>query len=111
MAHAIFARQVAALERLGVARIEAEIAGGPGSPYAGYYTWARLGFDAPLTRAEQRRLPPALAGATSLHGLLTRPGGRDHWRRFGSGREAVFDLSPGSLHRAILAAYLDEKGW
>jgi 3-hydroxyacyl-CoA dehydrogenase len=42
----IFARQVVALERLGVARIEAEIAGGPGSPYAGYYTWARLGFNA-----------------------------------------------------------------
>lgn len=102
----VFARQVAALTGLGVARIEAEIAGAPGSPYVGYYAWARMGFDAPLTAAEQRHLPPHLAGAQTLHALLTRDGGVAYWKRHGSGREAVFDLSAESVHRVILERYL-----
>jgi hypothetical protein len=106
---AVFARQVAGLRRLGVSRIEAEIAGSAASPYNGYYTWARMGFDAPLTAAERRQLPPHLVGARTLHERITAPGGREWWRRRGSGREAVFDLSPMSPHGAILRAYLEER--
>jgi hypothetical protein len=103
----VFAGQVWALQRLGVSRIEAEIAGSAASPYNGYYTWARLGFNAPLTPEEQRRLPPGLAGARTLHELLAREGGLAYWRRHGSGREAVFELTPGSPHCAILSTYLE----
>jgi hypothetical protein len=71
----IFSRQVATLVRLGVARIEAEIAGAPGSIYNGYYTWARLGFDAPLSALEQRNLPAGLAGVTTIHALITLESG------------------------------------
>lgn len=106
---AIFAGQVEALRMLGVRRIEAEIAGSAASSYNGYYTWARLGFDAPLTEAERRRLPTHLAGARTLHELLTAPGGREWWRRYGSGREATFDPSPASPHTAILRAYLEQR--
>lgn len=88
---AAFARQVDALRRLGVRRIEAEIAGSAASPYNGYYTWARMGFNAPVTAGEQRRLPAHLSGARTLHELLTAPGGREWWRRYGTGREAVFE--------------------
>jgi hypothetical protein len=98
---------VVALRRLGIERIEAEAAGGPGLALNGYYTWPRLGFDAPLTPVEQTRLPSALAGATRLHELLTRPGGLAYWRRHGSGREMIFDPSPQSDHSAILALYLE----
>jgi hypothetical protein len=107
---AVFARQVEGLRRLGVGRIEAEIAGRPGSPYDGYYRWALMGYDAPLTAEERGRLPPLLAGARTLHELVTAGGGagRRWWRQHGSGREAVFDLSPGSPHSAILQAYLAE---
>lgn len=108
---AIFARQVDALRQLGVARIELDAAGAPASPYRGYYVWPRLGCDAPLAPDEQRRLPAGLTGATTLHELLTRPGGVAYWRLHGSGREVMFDLSPNSPHGAILRAYLEEKGW
>lgn len=108
----MFARQVDTLRRLGVARIEAEIAGRSGSGYDGYYHWAAMGYDAPLTPAEQRRLPPELAGARTVHELLAAPSGIGvaWWRRHGSGREAVFDLSPDSRHSAILTRYLVRMG-
>jgi hypothetical protein len=106
----IFARQVEALRALGVRRIELEAAGGPGLLLNGYYTWPRLGFDAPLTAEEQQRLPPPLAGAATLHELLTQPGGLRYWREHGSGREVVFELAPESNHSAILEVYLEVNG-
>lgn len=107
----VFARQVEELRRLGVDRIEAEIAGQAGSPYNGYYRWALMGFDAPLTPIEQARLPPDLAGARTLHELLTAPSGNGvaWWKRHGSGRESTFDLAAGSLHSAILEAYISDR--
>lgn len=63
-------------------------------------TLADLGFDAPLTDKETKRLPPAYQGTTSLHDLYAQPGGTEAWRAHGSKLGQMdFDLAAGSPHR------------
>ena len=60
----VVAQQVQAAELLGCQRIEMWAAGDARSVSRnGYYTWAVLGFDGPLTLQEQGRLPEYLYGA------------------------------------------------
>jgi hypothetical protein len=70
-----FRTQVGGARRLGVRRIELWAAGDRNDrSYNGYYTWARFGFDAPLTQEEKRRLSilPQFAGAQTVNDLILR---------------------------------------
>jgi GNAT superfamily N-acetyltransferase len=107
----MLAVQVAAAERLGVARLETEADGRPGSPSrSGYYAWARLGFNGAISHAVKATLPEALRSAADINDLIRMPGGPAWWRQHGHAFEAVFDPKPGSPSLSILAAYTEEKG-
>jgi GNAT superfamily N-acetyltransferase len=106
-----FALQVAALSTLGITRIKTYAAGSSvEKAYNGYYTWPRLGYDAPLTAQEIAALPPALQSARSVLDLMTSEAGRAWWKTHGGPRVMVFDLSPGSRSQRVLQAYLKNKG-
>jgi len=72
----------------------------------GYYTWARLGWNANLSaRAAQD------FGASDLHSLMKTAKGRKTWMREGFGIKMEFDLSPSSPSTKIFNAYLKKRGW
>lgn len=114
------ARQVDVATRLGVSLIHCTAArsepASDGRQFVGYYVWARLGYDAPLkdysgewnTRGSIE--PPDADTVETMHDLMASPEGRDFWKEHGDTWDAEFDPSPGSRHRAILSAYLEEKG-
>jgi hypothetical protein len=107
-----FAGQVAAAVDHGVARIRTTAGRGTldGVPMNGYATWPRLGYDAPLTDGQRRRLPPGLKGAKTVLDLYDSKEGRDWWKANGETTSMTFDVSPGSKSMAVLNAYLSSKG-
>jgi GNAT superfamily N-acetyltransferase len=104
-----FARQVVHAQRLGIKKIKAYAAGARevGS-MNGYYTWPRFGYNARLERWERRFLPPELRAAKDLNDLFEM-GGADHWKRHGTGRNMVFDLTNNSRSIQLLRKYLEKK--
>lgn len=108
-----FSRQVAGARALGVDRIETMAAGeAEMTAWNGYYTWARFGYNAPLSEFEIQQLNrvPQYRGVRDLNALMQRPGGAEVWRRNGSGREMVFLLDGRRGAVRILLKYLREKG-
>jgi len=103
-----FAAQVEAASRLGVDRIEAYAAQSAG--FNGYYTWPRLGFDAPLPPSGPGGplpgLPPGLAGARRLSDLMATPEGRAWWKAHGISLDVAFDPRPGGASRLVWDAYI-----
>ena len=93
---------------------------------SGYYTWARLGFDAPLTSVMKerdksgwnewqaikidfyQRFPRETTNNVS--DLMETEEGRDWWRKYGGYFDGQFDLKVDSVSRRVLAKYLAEKG-
>jgi uncharacterized protein YukE len=107
----VFAQEVKQAKELGVSYIAADAAGFPGDPqWNGYYTWARFGYDAELRSFETAAWPVEYRDATSLHDLLSRPGGLDFWHDHGFAFSGTFDLTDGSMSHQILDAYLKSKG-
>jgi len=102
---ALFARQVDTAVALKMDHIGTLAAGSPGSKVQnGYYTWARLGFDATIgSPFSVNKLP---GGAQTLNELMIR-GGKDWWKANGTGFGGKFDLKEGSTSRRILSAYLE----
>ena len=78
--------------------------------YNGYYTWARLGYQAPLTRSELDDLPDALSGATTIMDLMETDEGVQWWQVHGSSKTMVFDLIGESRSVQYLREYLRLKG-
>lgn len=107
-----FARQVSALATNGFARIETYAAGSYRNDLGlnGYYTWARLGYDAPLSEEDIAILPEALQTARTVQDLMATDTGRAWWELRGNGRVMIFDLSNGSLSRQVLDNYIKQKG-
>ncbi len=105
----IFANQVGTARRLGVAFIAANAAGRLGGSMNGYYTWARLGFDGPISAAVRYRLPAELVGAHTVLDVMER-GGAEVWRQRGEGFEGTFDLHSGSRSMRVFRDYTLEKG-
>ncbi len=80
----------------------------------GYYTWPRLGYDAPLSDVKvqispskwtelQQRFP----NAQSILDIMETKDGRDWWKTNGRDlHNAKFDLAEGSRSRRVLEAYL-----
>ena len=70
----------------------------------GYYTWARLGYNAKFKE------PEGPTKAVDLHQLMSTPEGREHWKKNGDSVSATFDLKPGSKSMKILEGYAKAKG-
>lgn len=105
-----FKTQVEGARQLGVKRIELWAAGDYNDrSYNGYYTWARFGFDAPLTTADRILLPAELAGASTVNEIIDL-GGNGWWKRHGSARKMVFHLAENSSMMRVFRNYLNKKG-
>lgn len=108
----IIAMEVEKGKDLGVDRIEVYAAGFPGSAATnGYYTWPRMGFDAPIPSEFRTYLPAELTEATRMNEVMAHPDGRAAWKAQGRGIDLVMDLSEGSKSLATFEAYLEEKGY
>lgn len=106
----MFGRAADRLTKAGFAAITTTAAGGPGTGLNGYYTWPRLGFDASLTDYLIAKLPAELRAARRLSDLMATEAGRVWWRVNGGLLFLEFDLTPGSVSQAVLAAYLAGVG-
>lgn len=122
----IFARQVDGVAKFAIQRIQTQAVRQDDNVFAdhrdsinGYYTWARLGYNATLRLPDKRKLldsgSPALAAlgaqnTVTLHELFDMPGGREHWYEHGGTIDMRFDPTPNSPHRQRLDEYLYKKG-
>ena len=84
--------------------------GSAGNKMNGFYTWARLGYDATLDAPFRRRLPPELAGAKTVQDLMATNEGAGYWKRKGYMVSMRFDTTPGSRSIHALNRYLASKG-
>jgi len=98
---------------LGVSKITTEAAFGTG--FNGYYTWARLGYNAPFPPSYVRS-PNWASGVKTMTDMMALPATADHqsgaswWKANGKTWEGTFDLKPGSQSFQILHAYADARG-
>jgi hypothetical protein len=102
----IMAREIQGAEKAGVQKVSLIAAGGPGAELNGYYTWPRLGFNAPIPTIQR----PGYMGAKDMHDLFSRPGGAELWKQHGYQMEMSFDPRRGSPHRQIFDGYIQQKG-
>lgn len=103
-----FTSQVQGLAESGFSRINT--CAGRGNGMNGYYTWARMGYDAELRRSFLKKLPEGLREARTVQDLMATPEGRAYWKQRGYMTDMSFDLDAGSRSRQVLDAYLKEKG-
>ncbi len=103
----IFARQVENAAKLGFQKITTSAA--KGHDYNGYYTWPRLGYDAPIPASVKAKLPDQWQDAKNVSDLQINATRREWWKKNGEWIDLTFDLTEGSLSRRILAAYLVER--
>ncbi|HEX4947139.1 MAG TPA: hypothetical protein VFZ34_10760 [Blastocatellia bacterium] len=105
---AAFAQQAKAAQSLGLTRFELWATGDFfDRANNGYYTWARFGFDAPLTPQQRQSLPASLAGSRTVNEVIRRKG-YDWWKKAGSDTKMVFYLHTGSAMMKTLLEYVQE---
>lgn len=104
----VFGRQVEQASKMGAKRINTLAAGSKNSDENGYYTWARLGYDAPIPSGMS--LPKSLAGAKNLSDLMKTEAGTKFWEDNGSTIGMSFDLKRNSRSQKALDKYLKKKG-
>jgi hypothetical protein len=102
-----FARQVENASALGFRAIETDAM--RGEKWNGYATWAKFGYNAPLTSGIRAELPRGLGHARSLHELRKTEAGRAWWEKHGESTNMRFNLAPGSRSMRELAAYRARK--
>ena len=109
----IFAQQVDAAVDAGISRIETIACRSDEfeeTQYNGYYTWARFGYDAPLSTVNLKQpLPSSLQKCENVSDLMKTAEGRNWWRENGNTFAGTFDLSEGSQSRKVLDAYRQQK--
>lgn len=105
----VFGRQVETAARLGVKRINTHAVGAPGSADNGYATWPKFGYDGEIPDVPKQHLPASLAGSERLSDLMRTPEGRAWWTAHGQSVHLSFNLSDGSLSRAIWDGYLRSR--
>ncbi|MCI0389000.1 MAG: hypothetical protein MOB07_09595 [Acidobacteria bacterium] len=93
-------QQIDSASRLGVDRIEAFAAGGPGKIYNGYYTLPRLGFDGPLKPAVMAQAPRNLRDAKTIQELFSRQGGPEWWKKNGRPIEVSLSIEEAARMKA-----------
>lgn len=102
--------QIQNARALGVSIIRTLAAGSMSSKlFNGYYTWARLGFDAELPINIQAQLPEKFINAEKVSDLMATPEGRDWWRVHGKSLYLEFDLSDNSQSIINFKRYLKER--
>jgi len=74
----------------------------------GYYTWARIGFDAPV--GFRPTWPAQFRGAGTLSNLMKMPGGAAFWKEHGGPTGMTMDTTPNSQGRQVMDAYLKARG-
>lgn len=84
--------------------------GSGGDKMNGYYTWARLGYDAPLDENYRKRLPEQFKDARTVQDLMASREGAAHWKNTGYMTGMDFDTRPGSRSIQVLNRYLASKG-
>lgn len=102
----VFSAQVEAARAAGVNRIRTWAA--RDEDMNGYYTWARFGYDAPLSADIRKKLPPNMRSATRLRHLMRQPDGRTWWRQNGEAMDMEFDLSDGGFSMQVFERYRQE---
>ena len=87
------------------------IAGGKGGEKGqnGYYTWARLGFDANLPEHIVSKAKDGGFDASKVSDLMKTPEGRSWWKDNGCALEMTFDLSDDSYSQKTLAEYVSSR--
>lgn len=107
------ARQVLAARKLGIPTIHITDAirstpeGRPEQASNGYYTWPRLGFNAPLPSFARTMFP----GHRDWHSVMADPENAELWKQHGrSLADLTFDTHPDSPHSKALLAYMKQKG-
>jgi len=75
----------------------------------GAYTFARLGFDCPLSDEIIGNLPTELANCRLLTELVSSSRGVEFWRHNAHSIPVQFDLLPNSRSWVVLKSYLAEK--
>lgn len=104
-----FVTQTAAAKKFGVQYIHTYAAGYFGHPsFNGYYTWARMGYNARLSKRDKAKLAREFADVKDLNELMAA-GGKDEWKRVGTGRDMIFDLSDDAASWTVLQNYLRER--
>ena len=108
-----FATQAFHAERFGIEYIDTMAAGNysstAGKVWNGYYSWARMGYNARLTESDWDRFPLTFRGIEDLNGLIEQTNGKRVWLYYGYGRPMMFDLNRDSASFRILRKYLQEK--
>jgi SPP1 gp7 family putative phage head morphogenesis protein len=99
----IFSEQVEYAASKGFLYIET-LAGDVGKN--GYYTWARLGYDAKLVGTRHKELFPK---ANNLSDLMRTKRGRDWWKANGRAFKGRFDLRSGSTSLKVLRNYVKRR--
>ncbi len=107
----IFSRQVQTASAMGVSYLVCEAAGRPGDKMNGYYTWPRMGYDAPIASIENAvKIKKQFPEAKTLLDVMASEEGRDWWKANGLDIEkATFDLTSDSRSMKIHAAYMAER--
>lgn len=112
----IFAAQVAEAHKNGFNKIKTLASRSEGMN--GYYTWARLGYDAELdafsfhgpTVNEARQVwREKFPNAKRISDLMKTADGREFWKQYGGSFEGEFDTRPTARSRKVLDAYIAEK--
>lgn len=75
----------------------------------GYYTWARLGYDADLPVRFIPDRPPNLQSATRISDLMRTQEGRNWWKENGATTNMSFDLDENSQSSRVLDAYTEAR--
>lgn len=99
----VFSNQVEAARRFGFRKIE--LTAGKGDGMNGYYTWARMGFD-----AELEYVPKEFPKAKRVSDLMKTERGRDWWLKNGEQIDMDFDLEDDSISMKVLNRYRRSKG-
>lgn len=104
----MFATTAMTASQLGMPEIQIVAAGRPDN---GYYTWPRLGFDAPLSDAEKTALSKIThQPVQTIKNLIDSEILRQWWREHGTQREMNFKLAFDSDSMRALINYLAETG-
>jgi hypothetical protein len=112
----IFGRMVEQAQKFGVDKIETTAS--RSATENGYYTWAKFGYDGPLSgpiramlrvAVDEGALPGSLASATTVSELMGTTEGTEWWKTNGESTKMTFDLTPGSQSLQVWNTYLKQK--
>ena len=106
----IFAQQVDQAFKNGITKIETEA--GRQSGMNGYYTWALLGYDAPLrgmAKANLEKTKKMFPDAKKISDLMQTPEGREWWKKIGFTFNGTFTTDPKTTPRKVLDSYVAAK--